>query len=70
MKMYPVLRRLLCCSLAVVMVVSSQVTTFAAEAGGEVPSQEIVSKTESSTKKSNTNSEDISTNLKNTQSNS
>ena len=71
MKMYPILRRLLCCSLTVVMVVSSQGMAFAAEANGSAPSQEIISKTEISNKKqSNNNSEDISTNLESTKSNS
>lgn len=71
MKKYPILRRLLCCSLSVAMLFSTQVAVYAAEIDGGAQGPEIISNTElSNTQTSNTNSEDISTNLSNTQSNS
>ncbi|SCZ80994.1 LPXTG-motif cell wall anchor domain-containing protein/fibro-slime domain-containing protein [Pseudobutyrivibrio xylanivorans] len=71
MKKYPILRRLLCCSLSVAMLFSTQVAVYAAEIDGGAQGPEILSNTEfSNTQTSNTNSEDISTNLSNTQSNS
>ncbi|SHI75392.1 SpaA isopeptide-forming pilin-related protein [Pseudobutyrivibrio xylanivorans] len=71
MKKYPILRRLLCCSLSVAMLFSTQVAVYAAEIDGGDPGPEIISNTEfSNSQTSNTNSEDISTNLSNTQNNS
>ena len=57
MKKYPILRRLLCCSLSVAMLFSSQMATYAAEPGGGFTEQEIISSTEYSNTDENSTSE-------------
>ncbi|SDH95959.1 LPXTG-motif cell wall anchor domain-containing protein/fibro-slime domain-containing protein [Pseudobutyrivibrio sp. 49] len=55
MKRYPILRRLLCINLSVVMLFSTQVAVYAAESGGGSIRQETISNTEEG------NTEDSST---------
>ncbi|MBR5638095.1 MAG: fibro-slime domain-containing protein [Pseudobutyrivibrio sp.] len=65
MKYYPILRRVLCGSLSIAMLMSSQIVGYATGTDGGGHEREIASGTEAGTK--NSNSEEKSTNLNETQ---